>query len=364
MVTKVGGTEGNITAASMRILEAVGTYFPNRWVQAAVILAAFFVFAAFLLLIERKIIKKITGKTKTTLDDLLVDKTRVPLLLLILMFGMQTALIPLDINGAIKNIVWSIVTILFMYLVGVIFTSIIIDWGQHFAKRTHTQIDDTLLPLFKKIIAILLVLISFLWILRIWEVNITPYLAGLGIGGVILGLALQDTFKNVFSGISLVLDKNIKVNDKVRLESGEVGEVHEISLRSTKIRTYNNEMLVVPNGKLADMRFINYTQPNDRIRVVAKFTTAYGVKIEHVKKLILEAIRKKMKGIEKEPEPAINFESMGDFALQFQALFWVDDWRNAYDKEKEALELIYNTLKKANIEIPYPTRTVYVKKWK
>lgn len=185
-------------------------------------------------------------------------------------------------------------------------------------------------------------------------------MAGAGIAGLILGMALQDSLKNVFGGVSMILDKNFNIGDAVELDSGEMGTINEIGLRSTKMITFSNELLFIPNGKLASMNIKNYQQPNNRIRKIVKFGVEYGTDPEKVKKVVLEAL-KKIKDIYDDPYMDVIFVEMADSCLNFQARFWVD-WDNGHRKWVEATQAIYSALNKAKIGIPFPTRTVYLGK--
>ncbi|MFH1682821.1 MAG: mechanosensitive ion channel family protein, partial [Candidatus Woesearchaeota archaeon] len=156
-------------------------------------------------------------------------------------------------------------------------------------------------------------------------------------------------------------DENFEVGDKVKLESGDLGEILDIGLRSTKIRTYDNEVIYVPNGYLANSRILNYTRPTAKIRVGVEFGVVYGSDVKKVQKVVMDVI-KGMEEVLDDPAPAVQFLQMADFALNFKAYFWVPDWKNSYSKKLEATEKIYNALNKAKISIPFPTSTVYLKK--
>ena len=105
----------------------------------------------------------------------------------------------------------------------------------------------------------------------------------------------------------------------------------------------------------------NYVQPNPRVRVVVPFGVEYGTKVEKVKKVVLDMV-KKMKDVSNKPYMDVIMTEMSDSSLSFQARFWVDDYRIAYSKKIETTEKIYDALNKAKIGIPFPTRTVYLKK--
>ena len=161
--------------------------------------------------------------------------------------------------------------------------------------------------------------------LRVWGIDITPYLnrSGYQRGGA--GIGAAGFAEERIWGISLLLDKTYQVGDKIKLESGEIGTIHDIGPRSTKIVTYDNEAIFVPNGYLTNSRVMNYTKPDPTVRMHVLFGAEYGTDVKKVKKLVLE-IFGGIDGVLKEPAPTVHFMEMGDFALKFKANFWVDKW--------------------------------------
>ncbi len=337
-----------------------GEVWSNKYVFSVLIIFGFVLLAQLIQFLGTKYLEKIAKKTSSKLDDLILQKTKHPLFLVIIGLGLKFGLANLGWDGMLSNLINSLLAVLFLLLLSRSVDVAIEAWGMHFAKITKTKIDEVLLPLFHKFTKVVFVIIAFMWVLHLWGIDITPYLAGVGISGLVLGLALQDTFKNVFGGISLILDQNFNIGDAIKLESGEMGVVKEIGLRSTQIVTYDNELIFVPNGQLANGRIRNFLKPNIRIRKIVNFSVEYGTPPEKVKKIVLKTITG-IKGIYHEPYIDVIFVEMGDFGLKFQARFWAD-WDNAYTKWLEATEAIYNALNKAKIGIPFPTQTVYLKK--
>ena len=335
-------------------------YLGNKYVLSGLILVGFVILAKLVLIIFGKYLQKFAKKTKTKVDDLIFERTKKPIFFFLLTYGLKLAVSNLNINGIISKIISSLMALVFVFIIARAMDVIISVWGESLAKKTKSNLDDVLLPLFHKATKVVFVIIAIMWVLRIWDVNITPYLVGAGIAGLVLGMALQDTMKNVFGGVSLILDKNFNIGDAVRLESGELGTIKEIGLRSTKMLSFDREVIFVPNGQLANMRIRNYVKPDKMIRKIVEFGVEYGTDPENVKKVVLEAL-KKIKDIYDEPYMDVVFEEMGDSSLKFKARFWVD-WDNAYSKWLEATQAIYNALNKAKIGIPFPTRTVYMKK--
>jgi len=201
-------------------------------------------------------------------------------------------------------------------------------------------------------------LIVLIVILNIWGVNIGPFLAGLGIAGLAVALALQPTLSNVFSGISIIMDGTFKVGDVIQLENGKMGEVYRIGLRATRIKSFDNEMIIIPNSHIANAVVQNFFQPDISIRVNVEFGVEYGVDPEYIKKLAIEEIEK-IDFINKEEEVRVLFTQMADSALNFKAMFWVDDIAKKWPAHQEAMSRIYRRLYEEKIGIPFPQQTVW-----
>jgi MscS family membrane protein len=139
-----------------------------------------------------------------------------------------------------------------------------------------------------------------------------------------------------------------------------VGVVLDIGLRTTVIQTYDNEVISVPNSQLAAARIKNYTKPDTTIRVSVNFGVVYGSDVAEVKRVVSDAISR-LDDILQDPGPEVLFLNMGDFSLDMCARVWVDDYGKQFARMLEMTELVYNTLNESGIEIPFPTRTVYMK---
>jgi MscS family membrane protein len=246
------------------------------------------------------------------------------------------------------------------YIIVGIVDVLIEAWGKKVAERTESRVDDDLLELFHRFSRIALFLIGFMFILPVWGIQIGPLLASLGIAGLAIAFALQATLGNIFGGVSMIIDKTVKVGDIIELEGGTYGIVQDVGLRSTRIRTYDNDIVIMPNGKLADMRIINHSQPDLKSRGIVPFGVAYGTDPGHVKRVVAEAVSKVEKVLE-EPAVWVEMVSMEDFYLKFQVLFWVEDIQDRIPTMRKVAEAVYNALRENNIDIPFPTRTVYMK---
>ena len=347
------------------VLELLENISDNKYVHSIIILAVFYMLSQLVVFISQRFILKITKKTKTKIDDLIVSRTSRPLSLILLLIGLRLAIIPQSLPekavDIIEKIISSLIILIITYIVIVIFDIIISNWGKQFASKTQSKFDDEVVVLFQRFSRITISFLGIIFILGAWGVQVGPLLASLGIAGIAVAFALQSTLGNIFGGISLIVDGSITVDDFIRLEDGTEGFVIDIGLRSTKIRSKDGDLIILPNGKLSDSKIYNYHKPMPTTRATVEFGVEYGSDVEEVKKIALNEIRK-LKLVFKEPEPRVIFDDMGDYALRFKAHFWVKSIEYKIDAKESAVTAIYNALNKNKIKIPFPTRTVYVRK--
>lgn len=327
------------------------------------LLIAFFSFiAAFVIkMIVAKILKPLAKKTKTEIDDLIVKSISSIIFYFSLFLGIKIGLQHFGFQSPIlSNMIDSCIIFVTLLFVLKIIDNFATQWLKEWKVKTRTSADERLIPLFQKLLKAVVIILGVFFILSSWNVNITPLLTGAGIAGIAIALAVKEPIANILGGIQLVLDKTFKVNDKIELESGELGVIQDIGLRSTKIRTYDNETIYVPNGYLANAKIKNFSQPDVSIRVKVYFGVEYGSDTERVRAVILSSL-KQIDTLLNEPEPSVEFINMNDFSLDFVAKAWVEEYTNAYAAKLKMTDEIYKALGQANIGIPFPTRTVYTK---
>ncbi len=337
-------------------------FLQNKYAQALTIVIITIVAATIFTLLLKSVVRIFTKKTKTELDDMLVDKLKGPAWWFILFIGLHFAIIPLNLPTEYDgNITKSLIILIITVMVARTLDVLIDFFGQRITKRTKSSLDDELLPIIHRTSRILIYVMGILVIISSWGIEIGPMLASLGIAGIAIGFALKDSLANIFGGISLLMDKTFKKGDVIRLENGTMGMVHDIGLRSTRIKTWDNQIVTIPNGNLSVTQIENWKQPDLSIRITIDFGVEYGTKIEKVRKLVMDLI-KKDKDIAKDPEPRVLFTEMADSALLFKARFFVEDIAIKLDTEDRMRTKIYDALNKAKIGIPFPQRTIHLKK--
>jgi MscS family membrane protein len=351
------------------IVNVVSDLLKNEWIYFFVVLGLFFVVTKILIYFIENFVKILTKKTKTTLDDDLLDVCKNPILLLTMLYGLNKALEPLlssnTINQNVEKILISVGILVTIYLIRKISGVSLKHWAELLNKRYNIDIRHDVLPLIDKVTMVIYYLIGVSIILSNWNIDVGPIVASLGVAGIVVGLALQEPLSNIFSGISLVLDRAYKVGDMVSLDSGESGIIYDVGLRSTKIKNWDGELLVIPNKKIANSVINNKKKPNLAVKINLLFGVEYGSDPEKVKKVVLKAIES-IEKVSKNEDRSITiwFTGFGESSLDFKAMFWVDDLADKWAVHQEAMTKIYNALNKAKIGIPFPTRTVYMKNLK
>ncbi|MBR9699151.1 mechanosensitive ion channel family protein [Candidatus Woesearchaeota archaeon] len=349
----------------IQLPEFVSVIWNVHYLRALAIFIASYLVMQVLVFILEGIILKLTKKTKTEVDNLIVQGTKKPLAVLVLLFGARLGTealqYPEAFTGAIQQIITSLIVIVIARILVVILNVIIDQWGKKLVSKTKSSLDDDILVMFHRFVKVVIYLLAIIYILGIWGIQVGPLLASLGVAGIAVAFALQSTLGNIFGGISLILDKAVRIGDNIELDDGTSGTVTKVTLRSTRIRTWNNELMTIPNGKLADSKLTNWNLPNKRIRAVIEFGVEYGSDIANVKKTVL-AVVKKEKKILKNPAPYVLFTQMADFSLNFSLRFWLDDVSERLDMKDKITTEIYNALNKNKIGIPFPTHTVHLEK--
>jgi MscS family membrane protein len=340
-------------------------YLGNEFVRAAIILIVAFIVVRTAFYIVKKVLPRFTAKTNTTLDDDILDKVSFPLSVLAVLFGIRIAINQITIARNLGDMIGSILLTMIIIVGGVVahylIDSLLIIGFTRVGKKIKAGPNESLIQFFESIIKIVVIAGVLLIMLASWGIEIKPLLAGLGVAGIAIAFALQSTLSNIFGGISMLIDKSINTGDVIKLDDGTGGKILKINLRSTKIKTFDNELIIVPNGKLSESNIQNVALPEPMTRVVVPFGVAYGANIDKVKKIVLKELNK-VNEVVHDPEPSVKFIEMADSSLNFKAYFYIESFNNRLSALDEANTLIYNALNREKIEIPFPQLDVHSKK--
>ena len=205
-------------------------------------------------------------------------------------------------------------------------------------------------------------ILGVLIILNDLHFSITPILTALGVGGLAVALALQDTLSNLFAGFYVAVARQVRLGDYIKLDGGYEGYVSDISWRSTTIRSLGNNLIVVPNSKLAQAIVTNFNLPERRMGSSVQIGVTYDSDVAQVERVLLDiglAAAKEVPGMLADPAPSVAFDpGPGDYALGFTLNYQVAEFVNQFGVRNELRRRIFLGFREAGIQIPFPTRTI------
>jgi small-conductance mechanosensitive channel len=211
---------------------------------------------------------------------------------------------------------------------------------------------------------IAVLILGVVLVLDHYDYSIKTILTALGIGGLAVALALQDTLSNLFAGFYVAVARQIRLGDYIKLNSGEEGYVSDIGWRSTTIRSLNNNMIIVPNAKLAQAIVTNYYLPEKRMAASLQVGVSYHSDPDQVEKVLLEIAVEgagDIAGMLADPAPSVTFDpGFGESSLGFTVTFYVAEFNNQFSVRNELKKRIFRRFRQEAIEIPFPTRIVHL----
>ena len=209
------------------------------------------------------------------------------------------------------------------------------------------------------------VILGLLVLLNLWGISITPILTALGVGGLAVALALQDTLSNLFAGFYMAVANQVRLGDYIRLNTGEEGYVTDIGWRSTTIRALASSIIIIPNSKLGQAIVTNFYLPDKRVAVSIQIGVAYGCDPDRVERVLLEeaqAAAREIPGMLADPAPGVSFDpGFGEWALGFTLGYNVQEFADQFRVRAELRKRILKRLYQEKIEMPFPTRTIYMR---
>ncbi len=284
---------------------------------------------------------------------------RIPLLWFFLA-GVYGAIFTLPLNPTISGIAQKLLTAIFLYTVTLVIARLASGFMTLYGQRTPGLSASLLANLTR----ISIITFGVLMILQSLGVSITPILATLGIGGLAVALAFQDTLSNLFSGLYLILSGQVRRGDYVKLDSGEEGYVNDITWRNTTIRELPNNLIIVPNKKLNSAIFINYYLPAQEITMQVPVGVSYKSDLQEVERVTIDVARDVMQNVPggiPDFEPFIRYQDFEDFRINFTVFLRAREVFEQRLVKHEFIKRLHSRYREEGIEIPLLIKNVYFK---
>lgn len=346
--------------------ELLGPLLQNEYGMFAFVIATFVAIGGVFHFVLKGFFHGLTKRTKTDIDDKIYDVLKVPVFAIINIYGAFLALTTLSALEQYVELIeagFFIASVLIATLVASKIVNLLVS------RMMRAVSGEKKTPnLLMKVINIIIYLAAFLLVLNHFNVDITAGIAALGVGGIAVGLALQGTITNFFSGVHIVTDRPIRVGDYIEIPGQNVeGYVLDVGWRSTRIRTLPNNIIIIPNSKLAESIVINNYLLDKEMGFVVDCGVDYGSDLDKVEKIAMEVARdvqKTVPGAIRDFEPLFRFKSFGDSNINFYVVLRVTEFINKYSVQSEFVKRLKARFDEEGIEISWPVRKVYTMRGK
>ncbi|MFD3836944.1 mechanosensitive ion channel family protein [Streptomyces sp. NPDC058642] len=315
--------------------------------------------AAFLLRILLKWLGKHADRTKWSGDDVIVAALRTVVPAAAIAGGIAVAAAALPLTKTAQRTTNQVLTVLLIFVVTVAAARLVASLMRSVTQSRPGVAGSA--TIFVNITRVLVLAIGFLVVLQTLGVSIAPMLTALGVGGLAVALALQDTLANLFAGIHILASKTVQPGDYIRLSSGEEGYVEDINWRQTTVRALSNNLVVIPNGELAKSNMTNFMRPEQQLTILVQVGVGYDSDLDHVEQVTIEVVAEVMTeitGAVPDHEPLVRFHTFGDSRIGLTVILGVGEFSDQFRIKHEFIKRLHKRYRAEGIRIPAPTRTV------
>lgn len=297
-------------------------------------------------------------RTQSKWDDNITSWLGKPIRFGLIVLSLKISIIFAPVMGATEHFLSLLFKISLIFIGAWIVERLLVLGMQ--TRLAFTGVSETIRNFFSNLLRIVIFALGLLIILDTLGVSITPILASLGVGSLAVGLALQDTLSNFFSGVYLILDKPFEVGQFIRVDDATDGFVEKIGWRSTHLRLLNNNFVIVPNSKIANAQLVNFDFKDKTAVINVQVGIAYGSDLEQVERISLEVAEKVQRSskVGVDMAPAVRFHTFGDSSINFSVFLRVGSWVDQAQLRHEFIKALYLEFKQQGIEIPFPQRVI------
>lgn len=305
--------------------------------------------------------RRVTEKTETKLDDIILDMVEEPIVVLAILAGtwlsMSTLVLPEILTNWSGKIFYIGAVLALAWMLNRVFDAIVEEYIVPWVENSESDFDDQLLPIVRRGVRISIWILATIVGLDNAGYDIGALLAGLGIGGLAFALAAQDSVANLFGGLTIFADRPFKIHDRVKVDGFE-GHIREIGLRSTRLQTLDGRMVAMPNSKVANSSIENVSsEPTHRVTLMLGLT--YSMTPEQMDEA-LQTLRELCEELEGVKAERILFDSFGDFSLNIECVYHVAKGFDHFEKRSEFNRAVLERFNSRGLDFAFPTQTLIV----
>ncbi len=340
------------------------TYYNNtvlEWLIALGIILGVYILGKIVYRIFSTIVRKLTAKTKTKLDDIIVDMIEEPIVAAMIITGIWFAFKGLNLSENVANnlgfIMQFTIVMLIAWLVSRLLDALIEEYLVPLTANSESDMDDQLLPILRKGVRIIIWSMAIIIGLNNAGYDVTTLIAGLGIGGLAFAMAAKDTVANIFGGFTIFTDKPFGINDRVKIGNYD-GSVVEIGVRSTRLKTSAGRIVTIPNSKFADSAVENISIEPTR-KIILQLGLTYDTTPESMENALV--ILKEIAGANSDvtDEPTIFFSGFGDFSMNITFIYYIEKESPIAGTQNSINLAVLKQFNQAGLDFAFPTQTLY-----
>jgi len=340
-------------------------FLPTRWellITPAIVFVAVFLVGWFVRHLIFRALGRWARETSSSAAELAASTLRGPSLLWVAILALHLAAESSALPKAATTFSAEILLVLWFLSLTMVASKVAGNLVSLYAAK-NTTLPVTSLT--QNLTRLVVVSIGLLILLNTLGVSVTPILTALGVGGLAVALALQDTLSNLFAGFYVSMEGRQRIGDYIKLNTGEEGYIADIGWRTTTLRALSNNFIVVPNAKLAQAVVTNFSLPDKRMSLSMPVAVSYASDPELVERVLVEealAAARDVPGLLSEPAPSVRLiPGFGESSLNFSLNFHVGEFVDQYLAQHELRKRILKRFRKEGLEIPFPTRTLLIK---
>jgi small-conductance mechanosensitive channel len=346
----------------MQTIERILTKNPMELVWPLAIFAAIFLIGWVVRRFILKALRAWTSHTGSRAGQGLAEALSGPILIWAAILALHVALQSSDLPGKFTD--WGAKTLFVLWIASL--TLMCMRIARDSIRFYGSQVAGALpvATLTQNLAQIGVVILGALVLLDHFKVSITPMLTALGVGGLAVALAMQDTLSNLFGGFYVAVAGQVRLGDYIKLNTGEEGYVTDIGWRSTTIRSLGNSLVIVPNAKLAQAIVTNYDLPEKRMSATVEVRASYDCDPDRIERVLLDIAAqgtREIPGMLADPAPTVAFDpGFGDSGLGLTLNYQVAEFASQFTVRHELRKRILRRFKEEGIRIPFPARAVYM----
>jgi MscS family membrane protein len=342
------------------------TYYGNtvlQWLTALAFIVGALVVGRLIYWIFGNIVKKLTAKTKTKLDDIIIDMIEEPIVFIVTVSGAWVGLSLLTLPELVErwanNVLHFLIILTIAWLITRLLDAFVREYLVPITEKSETDLDDQLLPIVRKGMKISIWAIGIIVALNNAGYDVGALIAGLGIGGLALAMAAKDTVSNIFGGFTIFTDRPFSLNDRVQV-AGYDGFIREIGVRSTRLETLEGRIVTIPNSKFSDTPVENISLEPSR-KVVVNLGLTYDTPPEKMQEAmeILKDIAAANDSLEE--KVLVSFNAFGDSAMNILFIYYIKAGADILGAQTQVNLSILSKFTAAGLDFAFPTQTLYTK---